>query len=684
MDEPARGAPTTHALAHAFAAGVVGMLLVLGFFATWTHRTGESLPLAGDNQLMQFPITYEAYRGWSEGRIPEWTTRIWSGYPLLADPIGGPLYIPHLVAFALTPPPHFWAYELTTAFHSGLFVAGAVFLLRLLGAGVAAATFGGVLFLFAPFSHQWAVHLIPQHAALAYWPWLFAAAERLRASDTSAVGGFAWLGWVGLAGQIMGGYPEFAVYSGLVAALWMVALPSRRPLSSRILRVTTLALGGLALAAPQLLATAEVLAQSVRGEEPNPWLSHALSNTWTAPLQPFVTVDVAFTTLLGFGTIALAAIAVARRGPITWLLATLAGLGFVLSLGPKGIAYDILHAIPPLHLFRGPIKFWQITEVSVALLAALGADVVLRKIRTPAAGVATGLALLLLGGTIAERGVHVALRFQHFAQLRSTFLPHQTPMLKDITESGLLQRAADGASSRTLFAAHPELMFGSMNVVFGIDSLRGGPAQLLGQTHSRSFSQAAQPGLLDRAGVRFVLAHKATCEDFAAQPGWNVVERRPGLCLLETESPASRYEILHDLAAVDSAAELAERIREDPTQPVGVVVDPGEVARLSGASGRVDVLEEEPGRARLRTYADQDALLLVRESWAPGWQATIAGAATVVRRAAGPFFAVELPRGEHVVDLQYRGSGLRPGVAIALAWSLIALGLAWRERRLHV
>lgn len=521
------------------------------------------------------------------------------------------------------------------------------------------------------------MHLIPQWAALSYWPWLLVAAERLRSADTSAVGGYAWLGWLSIAGQIMGGYPEFAIYSGLVAAVWIVGLPSARSLWSRLLRTASLGLGGLALGAPQLLTTASVLAQSSRGELPNPWLSEALSLPWTAPLHSLTAIDVTFTTFLGLGTILLSLIAVKQWGPRAWMLGGLALLGFVLSLGPRGLLYDIFHSIPPLHIFRGPVKFWQVTEVSMALLAALGADVVLRRARSVDGwSVAATLALLLIGGSILERGVHTALRFRHFAAVRAGY-PGQSTMLADIAESGLVERAsaADGGN-RTLFAAHPELFLGNMNVAFGVDSLRGGPAQLLGRTHPRALGDASRPGVLDRAGVRFVLSTPGQCDDFDALPGWDVVERRPNLCLLEGSTVASRYAVIEELVAVETPEALAERMRHDATLPVGVVIDPSKAERLSGATGEVAILSEGAGWAELRVSSSQDAFLLVRESWAPGWEAHVDGAPAAIHRAAGVFFGVEVPAGDHAVTVRYRAAGLRSGVVIALAWIIGALALA--------
>src|SRR5690349_12371806 len=42
--------------------------------------------LQWDNLVHNLPLTREAFRQWTEGRMPLWNPYLWSGSPLLADP----------------------------------------------------------------------------------------------------------------------------------------------------------------------------------------------------------------------------------------------------------------------------------------------------------------------------------------------------------------------------------------------------------------------------------------------------------------------------------------------------------------------------------------------------------------------------------------------------------------------
>jgi uncharacterized membrane protein YfhO len=95
----------------------------------------------------------------------------------------------------------------------------------------------------------------------------------------------------------------------------------------------------------------------------------------------------------------------------------------------------------------------------------------------------------------------------------------------------------------------------------------------------------------------------------------------------------------------------------------------------------VSVESYRPGRVRLATDADAAGLLLVRESWRRGWTASVDGVPAALHRAAGLLFAVEVPAGQHVVELTYRAPGFRLGMLVAAVW-LVGVLLAARLRRL--
>ncbi len=89
-----------------------------------------------------------------------------------------------------------------------------------------------------------------------------------------------------------------------------------------------------------------------------------------------------------------------------------------------------------------------------------------------------------------------------------------------------------------------------------------------------------------------------------------------------------------------------------------------------------------PGDWRIETDGPQTALLVVAETWFPGWKATVDGRRVPVFEADGAFVGVPLTAGKHVVTLQYE----RPSSALLgrfITFGML-MGLAWfalRQRR---
>ncbi len=94
----------------------------------------------------------------------------------------------------------------------------------------------------------------------------------------------------------------------------------------------------------------------------------------------------------------------------------------------------------------------------------------------------------------------------------------------------------------------------------------------------------------------------------------------------------------------------------------------GEAARqvLSPVTERYDVETDGPG------------VLVMRDSFARGWTATVAGRVVPVLRASGKHRAVAVPAGRHEVRLRYEPPGLQVGVWLTVLSLVLAAVVWWR------
>jgi hypothetical protein len=383
---------------------VVGLLaLTLAFYVPLT--TSDRIAYDFDIWVFFYPLRQYAADALHQGRFPLWNPDVFLGSPFFANAQTALLY-PLNVVFWVLPVPA--AYTVSLWLHTWLAAAFTYLLARTrLGLSIAAALIAAVTFSFGGFMTGLVGH-VNQLQAAAWLPllaWLLLGAIARRSLRRAALGGLA------LALQVLAGHSQ-EVYLTLVA-LGMVALiggvgawgagtsnrtapsptPQPRAPAPRLLRSLAWALGlyalmvvlGLTLTAAQLLPTAEVQREGIRGgglpyaeaasfSLPPPLLLRSLlPGFWESPFGEYV--GYVGTIPLCLAVLALAA----ARGRWALLGGALAGAGLALALGGYNPLYPLLYqVVPGIGLFRVPARWLFVYSFGMALLAGLGAEWVWR------------------------------------------------------------------------------------------------------------------------------------------------------------------------------------------------------------------------------------------------------------------------------------------------------------------
>jgi uncharacterized membrane protein YfhO len=97
----------------------------------------------------------------------------------------------------------------------------------------------------------------------------------------------------------------------------------------------------------------------------------------------------------------------------------------------------------------------------------------------------------------------------------------------------------------------------------------------------------------------------------------------------------------------------------------------------AGSPGSVGVSQYTSGHIRLQVEAARPALLVVAESWYPGWEARLDGQPTTLFRANYLSQGVLVPGGTHTVELDYHPVSFVYGAIASLFGLLgtVALGV---------
>jgi hypothetical protein len=212
---------------------------------------------------------------------------------------------------------------------------------------------------------------------------------------------------------------------------------------------------------------------------------------------------------------------------------------------------------------------------------------------------------------------------------------------------------------------------------------------------------ATRRRLLDLAAVRFVAFESvdlqlAEVRDFVAAtdlrrlpplPGEGRTLRGTELVVFENPHVLPRAFVVYRTQPAPPVAELLARISRSDFDPlVESYVEGG----LGGASAAVAVTHErgvpaviardEEQRVDVAATLTAPGLLVLADSFYPGWKATVNGVPVPILPTNHLFRGVPLPAGVHIVRFDYRPWSFRLGVTASLLGFALIILLWWRGR----
>jgi len=121
------------------------------------------------------------------------------------------------------------------------------------------------------------------------------------------------------------------------------------------------------------------------------------------------------------------------------------------------------------------------------------------------------------------------------------------------------------------------------------------------------------------------------------------------------------------------------------------IIDPARTALLSdslpitlddpGTPGLADVFYHNPQSIEITVNRQAPGLLVLSQSWTPGWQARLDGSSVPVYRVDHALLGVYLPEGSHKVSLNYNPRGWQWGRPLSVLTLLGAMAADFLLRR---
>ena len=175
------------------------------------------------------------------------------------------------------------------------------------------------------------------------------------------------------------------------------------------------------------------------------------------------------------------------------------------------------------------------------------------------------------------------------------------------------------------------------------------------------------------------------------RPGFTALGRVGEAWLYRNDDALPRAWLASSLLVVETEAAATAAMAEiGPATRRRAVIEgalgawaPGEPpVELADPPGTASLRRDEPEDVEVAVQAARDGVLVLADSWMPGWSAELDGHPTPMRPADLAFRAVAVPAGEHSVRFRYRSPawviGSRVGAGALLLWLALAVS-GWRR-----
>lgn len=659
----------------------------------------------------------------NEGRLPLWNPYHFGGQPIFGSPTSLLPYPPLLLLLLILPIPA--ALMTLTTLHLFISGAGMYGWLRQ-GYGFARwiALLGAVSFMFMPklIAHLAAGH-VDVYAALVWMPWVswgvHTAVQSGRWSALPATGL--------VVGMQLICHGQFAFYTAALAAVYgiILALPNLRRTARFLLQMALLTAFAALCAAGQLIPMLELMPHASRTA-----LDPLTTNSGALPFPLLFTLlspsDFLFPEWIlypGILSVLIAPLALRQPNRLVWFWLIGIGFSLIYALGQTGGLFPIIQQfVPGFGLFRVPPRLLILLNLGAPVLLAFALQSLSthsppRYWRRAAGLVAFGMTAVIIysltRGTALPVNVSLSLLLLPLVLLLPRALQHsrwrwlalfillldamrfdwaqtsvisideslaQPPALHAITTDGRLFFPFGGVAPSAPFQVGIKTLNGVDPFQFGYNTR----AINLAAGCPRWGIAAEVPTCHETSGdllLNLIAAYNVT---HVVIPAWLEQPLQPttrigDLSLYRVENPLPRAYIVWqaeaeptDLATVDFAqtalvenSTLRDRLRAaDPAQPIPVVT----------------IVSSSRESLELTATLTQPGLLVIADTWAPGWRAFVNGISAPVERVNLSQRGILLEAGSQSITVNYQPQGDPWALWISAASSLIALLLLfWRK-----
>src|SRR3989344_186571 len=672
------------------------------------------------------PLKLELSKDLKNFQLPILEDSIGHAYPLLAEGLIAPFYLPNLIIFGLLPFEVAIPLSYVTAFL--LAAIGMYFLLKNLGFHDNSAVIGSMSY---SFSASFILHV--QHInyiqAAALIPLIcLMYLKLLKTYELKYLVVLAFL----ISQQIFAGFIQITVY--MIFALFILGITYifLNKLSIRKFIVSafffiTLSLG---LSAIQLLPSYELIKSSTRTEglsadyilssfplKPknllsliNPFINGKASNgTYNDPNFSKTGIFWENTSYIGFIPFLLALISLLelrkkKRNQFYIPILAVALTSVLLALG-KYSPLHILFSFPPLNFFRVPARFLLLAQFAFAILSAFGLKIILENLRS-------NIKILVVSLIILISTVDIFWRWFYYNPIESFNSILKKPTLaskivdsKDYRiyslgqyeqwNSVFLDRGWENSEQDYIFFRNS--LDQNLNMLYDIDqfaffetlptrrylTLTGfiNSGIKIGENSISLDDKSAD--LLGFYNVKYLTGTKPIDNSKYKQIA-NIEKNNKFYYLFEGKETKQIAEAFQNYKTVTFPSEYENVLKEADLKNT-IILEGKPNVNFEPLSEKpiLSLIEKKDGYYKFRTNSTSNFIFSLKTAYFPGWKASIDGEKTTIYPANIDSLAIILSEGNHLVEFSYESKSLKIGFLITI-FSLITSLFAIKLNRQHL
>jgi drug/metabolite transporter superfamily protein YnfA len=666
---------------------------------------------------------------WHMGRFPLWDPNSWFGQSLFGQAQPGAAYPLNWLLF-LAPLHHGWIgaaalnwYYVLTRYLAAL---TAYAFARDLGRSRTASLLAGCVYALGGYV---ASTYAPQMVNGAVWTplvflYLFRAERGERPWQSALLSGFfLGVGW-------LAGHHQMNLFVSLAAAgLWLWFCVRTGKLDRKMLRLAAASvLIAICASAFQTIPMAEYGPRAVRfSPEPlrfNEVVPYSVHEQYS--LKPIAVLGIflpnvdpksmPYVGAAAFSLALLGAILAWNDRRVRWLAMIALG-GMLFSLGPNSLLHGVLYSLAPLvDKARAPAAGTLLLALGLAPLAAFGLDFapLIESVRWSAwmgralaslgvvllaaslvffivkvepadsrimitAICALGAAALLAawrsGAVSVQAGavIAVALVLFELGSVTTAYLPNrshpeQNPYLHRLAEQSDLAQYIERRGEAARIEYDDNLIPYNIGDWYGLEAMNAYTASVASNIWDMDlFSPRAK----DFFGIRFALAKTPP------RPGLiDVFTGRSGLKVFENPTAYPRAWTVHEARTLPDSKSMPGVMADPAFDARRTVLLAGERVELGGCPATPEETQmplHTPNRVFINVNLRCRGMVILTDSWFPGWRATVDGKSARIYEVYGGVRGVIAEAGEHVIEMHYRPLSVMLGAALSLLAALTVL-----------